>query len=298
MMKMRIKRMSHLKKRSMIKGEMKIKKTRKMSKKYRVNDHHTQESTKQFNEITPVNSILGDIHKGVTTRSRVAHFCEHYSFVSTIEPYRVEDALRDSDWVVAMQEELNNFTRNEVWHLVPHPNQNVVGTKWVFRNMQDEHGVVTRNKARLVAKGYSQVKGLDFDETYAPVARLESIRILLAYATYHGFKLYQMDVKSAFLNGPIKEEVYVEQPLCYEDSEYPNHVYKLSKALYGLKQAPRAWYECLRDFLSLMASKSAKPILLSLLRLLQKICLYAKIMLIILYLGLLTNQLMKSLVGP
>jgi hypothetical protein len=121
----------------------------------------------------PVNSILGgDIHKGVTTRSRVAHFCEHYFFVSSIEPYRVEDALRDSDWVLAMQEELNNFTRNDVWHLVPRPNQNVVGTKWVFRNKQDEHGVVTRNKARLVAKGYSQVEGLDFGETYAHVARL------------------------------------------------------------------------------------------------------------------------------
>jgi hypothetical protein len=141
--------------------------------------------------------------------------------VSSIEPYRVEDALRDSDWVLAMQEELNNFTRNEVWHLVPCPNQNVVGTKWVFCNKQDEQ----------------------------PVARLESIRILLAYATHHGFKLYQMDVKSAFLNGPIKEEVYVEQPPGFEDSEYPNHVYKLSKALYGLKQAPRACYECLRDFL-------------------------------------------------
>jgi hypothetical protein len=183
----------------------------------------------------PVNSILSDIHKGVTTRSRVPHFCKHYSFVSSIEPYRIE--------------ELNNFTSNEVWHLVPCPNQNVVGTKWVLRNKQDEHGVVTRNKARLVAKGYSQVKGLDFDEIYAPVARLESIRILLSYATYHGFKLYQMDVKSAFLNGPIKKEVYVEQPPDFEDSEYPNHVYKLSKALYGLKQAPRAWYECLRDFL-------------------------------------------------
>jgi hypothetical protein len=197
----------------------------------------------------PVNSILGDIRNGVTTRSQVAHFCEHYSFVSSIELYRVEDALRDLDWIVAIQEELNNFTRNEVWHLVPRPNQNVVGTKWVFRNKQDKHGVVTRNKARLVAKGYSQVKRLDFDETYAPIARLESICILLAYATYHGFKLYQMDVKSAFLNGPIKEEVYVEQPPGFEDSEYPNHVYKLSKALFGLKQAPRAWYECLRDFL-------------------------------------------------
>jgi hypothetical protein len=197
----------------------------------------------------PVNSILGDIHKGVTTRSRVAHFCEHYSFVSSIESYRIEDALRYPDWVVAMQEEFNNFTRNEVWHLFPRPNQNVVGTKWVFCNKQDEHGVVTRNKARLVAKGYSQVEGLDFDETYAPVARLESIRILLDYATYHGFKLYQMDMKSAFLNGSIKEEVYVEQPPDFEDNEYPSHVYKLSKALYGLKQAPRAWYECLRDFL-------------------------------------------------
>jgi hypothetical protein len=197
----------------------------------------------------PVNTILGDIHKGVTTRSRVAHFCEHYSFVSSIEPHKVEEALQDLDWVLAMQEELNNFTRNKVWHLVPRPNQNVVGTKWVFRNKQDEHGVVTRNKARLVAKGYSQVEGLDFGETYAHVARLESIHILLAYATYHGFKLYQMDVKSVFLNGPIKEEVYVEQPPGFEDSEYPNHVYKLSKALYGLKQAPRAWYECLRDFL-------------------------------------------------
>jgi hypothetical protein len=245
----------------------------------------------------PINSILGDIHKGVTTRSRVAHFCEHYSFVSSIEPHRVEDALKDLDWVLVMQEDLNNFTRNEVWHLVPCPNQNVVGTKWVFRNKQDEHGVVTRNKARLVPKGYSQVEGLDFDETYAPVARLKSIHILLAYATYHGFKLYQMYVKSAFLNGPIKEEIYVEQPPGFEDSEYPNHVYKLSKALYGLKQAPRAWYECLRDFLITNGFKvgKASPTLFT--KLLQNICLYAKFMLTISYLGLLTNQLVKSLVG-
>jgi hypothetical protein len=123
-----------------------------------------------------------------------------------------------------------------------------VATKWVFRNKQDEHGVVTRNKSRLVAKGYSQVEDLDFDETFAPVARFESICILLAYATHHDFKLYQMDVKSAFLNRPIKE-VYVEQPPGFEDDEYPNHVYKLHKTLYGLKQAPRLWYECLRDFL-------------------------------------------------
>jgi hypothetical protein len=139
-----------------------------------------------------------------------------------------------------MQEELNNFKRNEVWSLVPRPKQNVVGTKWVFRIKQDEHEVVTRNKARLVAKGYAQVECLDFEDTFAPVARLESILILLVYAAHHSFKPFQMDVKRAFLNGPIKEEVYMEQPSGFEDDRYPYHVYKLSKVFYGLKQAPRA----------------------------------------------------------
>jgi hypothetical protein len=154
-----------------------------------------------------------------------------------------------------MQEELNNFTRNEVWSLVARPKQNVIGTKWVFRNKQHENGVVTRNKARLVAQGFTQVEGLDFGETYAPVARLESIRILIAYDTNHDFKLYQMDVKSAFLNGPLQELVYVELPLGFEDPKKPNHVYLLHKALYGLKQAHRAWYECLKDFLLKMVLK-------------------------------------------
>ena len=113
----------------------------------------------------------------------------------------------------------------------------------------DEQGIITRNKARLVAKGYNQEEGIDYDETYAPVARLEAIRILLAYASYMNFKLYQMDVKSAFLNGFIEEEVYVDQPPGFENSKFANHVFKLSKALYGLKQAPRAWYERLSNFL-------------------------------------------------
>jgi hypothetical protein len=160
----------------------------------------------------------------------------------------VEQALEDPDWIIAMEEELNNFKRNEVWEFVPRPKKNVIGTKCVFRNKKDEFGVVTKNKARLVGKGYTQVEGLDFGETYAPVARLESIRILLAYAIHHDFKLHQMDVKNAFLNGPL-QEVYVEQPSGFEDSKFPNHVYKLNKALYGLKQDPRAWYECLKDFL-------------------------------------------------
>jgi hypothetical protein len=188
----------------------------------------------------PVDNILGDIEKWVTTKSRVANFCEHYLFVSSFEPFKVEHALHDPDWVVAMQEELNNFKHNEVWSLIERPKQNIVGTKWVFCNKQDEHGVVTRNKTRLVAKGYSQVEGLDFDETFAPVTRLESIRMLVAYATHHGFKLYQMNVKSTFLNDPIKEDVYLEQSPGFESEGYSNHVYKLHKMLYGLKQASRA----------------------------------------------------------
>jgi hypothetical protein len=196
-----------------------------------------------------------------------------------------------------MQEELNNFTRNEVWHLVPRPNQNVVGTKWVFRNKQDEHGVVTRNKARLVAKGYSQVEGLDFVETYAPVAGLESICILLSYATYHGFKLYQMDVKSAFLNGPIKEEVYVDQPPGFEVVSTLTMCISSQRRFMGSSKPQEHGMNVCEIFLSLMASKSERPILPSSLKLLQKTCLYAKFTLMILYLGLLTSHLVKSSVG-
>jgi hypothetical protein len=167
----------------------------------------------------------------------------------------------------------------------------------VFRNKQDEHGVVKRNKARLVAKGYAQVAGLDFEETFAPVARLESIRILLAYAAHHSFKLFQMDVKSAFLNGPIKEEVYVEQPSGFEDDRYPNHVYKLSKALYGLKQAQKHVMNALEISLFLTLSRLGKLILLSLLRLAMVISLYAKYMSMTLYLVLLIKSLVRSLAG-
>ncbi|GKD18095.1 copia protein, partial [Tanacetum coccineum] len=116
----------------------------------------------------------------------------------------------------------------------------IIRTKWVFRNKLDENGIVSQNKARLVAQGYNQQEGIDYDETYAPVARLESIRILLAYACALDFKLFQMDVKSAFLNSFINEEVYVAQPPGFIDFEKPDHVYKLKKALYGLKQAPKA----------------------------------------------------------
>ena len=125
-------------------------------------------------------------------------------------------------------------------------------------NKHDEHGVMTRKKARLVAQGFTQVEGLDFEETFAPVARLEAIRMLLAFTVHHDFKLYQIDVKSAFLNGPLSELVYVEQPPRFEDPKHPHHVYKLHKMLYGLKQVPRAWYECLKDFLLKQGFKISK----------------------------------------
>ncbi len=148
-----------------------------------------------------------------------------------------------------MHEELENFERNKVWTLVEPPSRhNIIRTKWVFKNKQNEDGLTVRNKAKLGAQGFTQVKDLDFDETFAPVARIEAIRLLLAFAASKGFKLYQIDVKIAFLNGFIQQEVYVKQPLGFEKPDFPSHVYKLSKVLYGLKQAPRAWYDMLRTF--------------------------------------------------
>ncbi|KAK6150694.1 hypothetical protein DH2020_015626 [Rehmannia glutinosa] len=155
-----------------------------------------------------------------------------------------------------MQDELDQFAKNDVWYLVPRPdNVNVIGTKWIFKNKTDESGNIVRNKARLVAQGYTQVEGVDFDETFAPVARIESNRLLLAIACHLGLTLHQMDVKSAFLNGILDEKAYVEQPKGFEDPYKPNHVFKLKKALYGLKQAPRAWYGRLTEHLLQMGFK-------------------------------------------
>jgi len=169
---------------------------------------------------------------------------------SQTKPKTVADALEDRNWITTVHEVLNQFARNELWTLVRRTSEvNVIGTKWVFKNKLDEQGVIVRNKARLVAKGYNQEEGIDYGETYAPVARLEAVRLLLAYACMNGFKLHQMDVKSAFLNGYIDEEGYVCQPPGFEDHKHPDSVFKLKKALYGLKQAPRQWYERLSNFL-------------------------------------------------
>ncbi|CAL8084935.1 unnamed protein product [Prunus armeniaca] len=189
-------------------------------------------------------------NQGVRTRKQLAQEISHVCYVSKEEPRNVKEALHHGEWFLAMQEELNQFVRNDVWYLVPRPvHTNVIGTKWIFKNKTDEQGNVVRNKARLVAQGYTQMEGIDFDETFAPVARLESVRLLLAIACHLKFKLYQMDVKIAFLNGVLNEEVYVEQPKGFEDPHHPNDVFRLKKALYSLKQAPRAWYERLSSHL-------------------------------------------------
>nr|GFC86454.1 retrovirus-related Pol polyprotein from transposon TNT 1-94 [Tanacetum cinerariifolium] len=125
----------------------------------------------------------------------------------------------------------------------------VITLKWIYKVTLDELGGILKNKARLVTRGYRQEEGIDFEESFAPVARLEAIRIFLAYAAHKNMVVYQMDVKTAFLNGNLREKVCVSQPDGFVDSDNPNHVYKLKKALYGLKQAPRAWYDMLSSFL-------------------------------------------------
>ncbi|GJS15708.1 putative ribonuclease H-like domain-containing protein [Tanacetum coccineum] len=162
----------------------------------------------------------------------------------------ISEALEDESWVDAMQEELLQFKIQKVWILIDLPyGKKAIGTKWVYRNNKYERGVVVRNKARLVAQGHRQEAGIDYDEAFSLVARIEAIRIFLAFASYMGFVVYQMDVKSSFLYGKIDEEVYVSQPPGFVDPKYPKKVYKVVKALYGLHQAPRAWYATLSTFL-------------------------------------------------
>ncbi|GJS40049.1 putative ribonuclease H-like domain-containing protein [Tanacetum coccineum] len=175
--------------------------------------------TSRINSIHPSTLILGDPQSAVQTRSKVTKSSRAHAFIS--------EALEDESWVDAMQEELLQFKIQKVWILVDLPyGKKAIGTKWVYRNKKDERGVMVRNKARI-----------------------EAIRIFLAFASYMGFIVYQMDVKSAFLYGKIDEEVYVSQPPGFIDPKYPQKVYKVVKALYGLHQAPRAWYATLSTFL-------------------------------------------------
>ncbi|GKD37132.1 putative ribonuclease H-like domain-containing protein, partial [Tanacetum coccineum] len=190
-----------------------------------------------------VEQIIGDINSAPQTRRMTKYLEEH-------EPKKVIHALKDPSWIEAMQEELLQFKLQEVWTLIYLPHRKkAIGTKWVYRNKKDERGIVKNNKARLVAQEYTQEEGIDYAEVFAPVARIEAIRLLLAYASFKDFVVYQMDVKSSFLYGKIEKEVYVCQPPGFEDPDFPGRVYKLEKALYGLHQAPRAWYETFSTYL-------------------------------------------------
>ncbi|GKA99469.1 retrovirus-related pol polyprotein from transposon TNT 1-94 [Tanacetum coccineum] len=205
---------------------------------------------KKWTKDHPLHKIIGDPKSSVRTRGQLANSCLFACLLSSIEPANVAEALKDADWVSAMQDELDQFARLKVWRLVPRPEgKTIIKTKWIFKNKKDESSLVIRNKARLVAVGYCQQEGIDYDETFAPVARIEAIRLFLAYAAHKDFTVFQMDVKTAFLNGILKEEVYVGQPPGFVSKQYPDHVYALDKALYGLKQAPRAWYDVLSKFL-------------------------------------------------
>ncbi|GJR93306.1 putative ribonuclease H-like domain-containing protein [Tanacetum coccineum] len=189
--------------------------------------------THRIHKDHPKGQILGDPTSAVQTRGKIQ------------KASSAQQAL-----VEAMQEELLQFKLQKVWVLVDLPyGKKVIGTKWVFRNKEDERSIVFKNKAWLVAQGFRQEEGMDYDEVFAPIARIEVIRLFLAFASYMGFTVYQMDVKSAFLYGTIEEEVYVHQPPGFVDPAHPNKVYKVIKALYGLHQAPRAWYETLSSFL-------------------------------------------------
>ncbi|GJU21056.1 retrovirus-related pol polyprotein from transposon TNT 1-94 [Tanacetum coccineum] len=216
-------------------------------------DHQISEHNSKWTKDHPLENIIGELARPVSTRLQLheqALFCYYDAFLTAVEPKTYKDALTQSCWIEAMQEELNEFERLEVWELVPRPDKVMVITlKWIYKVKLDELGGILKNKARLVARGYRQEEGIDFEESFAPVARLEAIRIFLAFAAHMNMVVYQMDVKTAFLNGNLREEVYVSQPDGFVDPDNPNHVYKLKKALYGLKQAPRAWYDMLSSFL-------------------------------------------------
>ncbi|GJS62944.1 retrovirus-related pol polyprotein from transposon TNT 1-94 [Tanacetum coccineum] len=216
-------------------------------------DHKISKHNSKWTKDHPLENIIGELDRPVSTRLQLyeqALFCYYDAFLTVVEPKMYKDALTQSCWIEPIQEELNEFERLRVWELVPRPDKVMVITlKWIYKVKLDELGGILKNKARLVARGYRQEEGIDFEESFAPVARLEAIRIFLAFAAHMNMVVYQMDVKTAFLNGNLREEVYVSQPDGFVDPDNPNHVYKLKKALYGLKQAPRAWYDMLSSFL-------------------------------------------------
>ncbi|GJT09028.1 retrovirus-related pol polyprotein from transposon TNT 1-94, partial [Tanacetum coccineum] len=187
---------------------------------------------------------IGDPSRSVSTRKQLetdSMWCYFDAFLTSVEPKNFKQAMTEPSWIDAMREEIHEFERLKVWELMPcSDNVFLIKLKWIYKVKIDESGGVLKNKARLVAQGFRQEEGIDFKESFAPVARIETIRIFVANAAHKNMTIYQMDVKMDFLNGELKEEVYVSQPEGFVDQDNPSHVYKLKKALYGLKQAPRA----------------------------------------------------------
>ncbi|GJT92008.1 retrovirus-related pol polyprotein from transposon TNT 1-94 [Tanacetum coccineum] len=215
--------------------------------------YQPHQSEHRWTKDHPLTQVRGNPSKPVQTRRQLAtdpEMCMFTLTMSTAEPKTIKEAMADFAWIEAIQEELHQFDRLQVWELVDKPfGKTVIKLKWLWKNKKDVDQTVIRNKVRVVAKGYAQEEGIDFKESFAPVARLEAIRIFVAYAAHKSFLTYQMDLKTTFLNGILKEEVYVAQPDGFVDPAHPEKVYRLRKALYGLKQAPRAWYDELLFFL-------------------------------------------------
>ena len=173
----------------------------------------------------------------------------HSALIAESEPITFEEAARDGHWWRAMEEEIDSIKRNNTWELVELPlNKKPIALKWIYKVKVNANGEIVRHKARLVAKGFLQKAGIDYGEVYTPVARIETVRLVVALATNEDWSLHQLDVKSAFLNGPLEEEVYVQQPIGFVQETDKHKVYKLNKALYGLKQAPRAWNKRIDKF--------------------------------------------------
>ncbi|GKE99321.1 retrovirus-related pol polyprotein from transposon TNT 1-94, partial [Tanacetum coccineum] len=216
-------------------------------------DQQISEHNSKWTRDHPLENIIGELARPVSIRMQLheqALFCYYDAFLIAIEPKTYKDTLTQSCWIKAMQEELNKFERLGVWELIPRLDKVIVITlKCIYKVKLDKLGGIQKNKARLVARGYRQEEEIDFEESFAPVARLEAIRIFLAFAAHMNMVIYQMDVKTAFLNGNLREEVYVSQPDGFLDKNKPNYMYKLKKALYGFKQAPHAWYDMLSSFL-------------------------------------------------
>nr|GEX02965.1 retrotransposon protein, putative, unclassified [Tanacetum cinerariifolium] len=213
--------------------------------------HHPSEH--RWTKDHPLEQVIRNPSQSVRTRRQLESDGEMCMFALTVirtEPKNIQEAMADSVWIESMQEELHQFDRLDVWELVDRPLcNNVINMKWLWKNKRDKDNTVIQNKSRLVAKGYAQKEGVYFEESFALVARLEAVRLFIVYAAHKSFTVYQMDVKTAFLYGPLKEEVYVNQPDSFVDPYHPDKVYRFKKALYGLKQAPRAWYDELSNFL-------------------------------------------------